>query len=92
MDLELVPRTLCSQRETRGTWRRVAGQGRQQRHKHPGVGEGGSGHPGSRASPGEEAWYMMLSPSLSGTTVWHTASRVRNSWMQGAVGCKRSQD
>ena len=31
----------------------------------------------------------MLSLSFSGTTVWHTARRVRNSWMQGAVGCKR---
>ena len=33
-----------------------AGQGRHQRRKHPGVGEGGSGHPGRGASPGEEAW------------------------------------
>lgn len=31
---------------------------------------------------------MMLSPSFSGTTVWHTARRVRNSCMQGAVGYK----
>lgn len=29
---------------------------------------------------------MMLSPSFSGTTVWHTARRVRNSCMHGAVG------
>lgn len=32
---------------------------------------------------------MMLSPSFSGTTVWHTARRVRNSCMQGAVGYKQ---
>lgn len=54
MDLELVPQdTAASGRpEAHGG----AGQGRQQRRKHPGVGEGGSGHPGRGASPGEEAW------------------------------------
>lgn len=35
---------------------------------------------------------MMLSPSFSGTTVWHTASRVRNSCIQAAVGYKRDTE
>lgn len=60
----------------------MAGQGRQQCRKHPRVGEGGSGHPGRRASPWEEAWYTMLSPSLSGTTVWHTSVG------SGTPGCR----
>lgn len=54
MDLELVPQ------DTAGSGRLEAhggaGQGRQQRCKHPGVGKAGNGHPGRGASPGEEAW------------------------------------
>ena len=41
--------------------------------------KGTAGHISQEASPGEEAWQMMLSPSFSGTTVWHTARSVRNS-------------
>lgn len=44
--------------------------------------------------PGEEAWYSMEfgSPFLfSGTTVWHTAIRVRNSRITGAVTCGEHQ-